>query len=210
MYLTYEDYQTMGGTLDEAAFGDMEFEAASVIDWHTFGRLRDEDYATLSDDVKKCVFRLIQLIQEQQALSLAGTGGDDETNVSAAVASQSNDGVSVSYNVLGAKDALLARSRRIVRENLRILDTWVQSEPRIHYSKPQAGTTALVSYVYDLESYEFCERMYHATGAFVTPGDCFEMPRSFRVGYASDQDELREGLAAVSAFLRQLEKEERA
>ena len=110
---------------------------------------------------------------------------------------------------LGAKDALLARSRRIVRENLQLLDDWVRSEPRIHYSKPQAGTTALVSYDYDLDSYAFCERMYHATGAFVTPGDCFEMPRSFRVGYASDQDELRQGLAAVSAFLRQLEKEER-
>ena len=111
---------------------------------------------------------------------------------------------------LGARDALLARSRRIVRDNLQILDDWVQGEPRIHYSKPRAGTTALVFYDYDLESYAFCERMYHATGAFVTPGDCFEMPRSFRVGYAGDQEELRQGLAAVSAFLRQLEKEERA
>ena len=111
---------------------------------------------------------------------------------------------------LGAKDALLARSRRIVRENLRILDAWVRSEPRLRYVKPKAGTTALVSYDYDLDSYAFCERMYRATGAFVTPGDCFELPRCFRVGYASDQDELREGLAAVSAFLRQLEKEGRA
>ncbi len=111
---------------------------------------------------------------------------------------------------LGARDALLARSRRIVRENLQILDDWVQREPRIHYVKPRAGTTALVFYDYDLESYAFCERMYHATGAFVTPGDCFEMPRSFRVGYAGDQEELRQGLAAVSAFLRQLEKEEQA
>ena len=111
---------------------------------------------------------------------------------------------------LGAQDALLSRSRRIVRENLQILDAWVQSEPRIHYAKPRAGTTALVFYDYALASYDFCEKMYHATGAFVTPGDCFEVPHSFRVGYASSRDELRQGLAAVSAFLRQLEKEEQA
>ena len=43
-------------------------------------------------------------------------------------------------------DALLSRNRGIVRENLAILDAWVRSEPRIHYHKPQAGTTALVYY----------------------------------------------------------------
>ena len=104
------------------------------------------------------------------------------------------------------KDALLARSRRIVRENLSILDAWVNSEPKLHYVKPQAGTTALVYYDYPFESRDFCKRMYDATGAFVTPGDCFEELRSMRIGYASDQQVLKDGLAAVSRFLRTLEE----
>ena len=105
------------------------------------------------------------------------------------------------------KDILLKRSRGIVRENLEILDTWVNSEPMIHYVRPRAGTTALVYYDYPLESYEFCIRMYRETGAFVTPGDCFEVPASMRIGYACDTQTLKDGLAAVSSFLRTLEEE---
>ena len=103
-------------------------------------------------------------------------------------------------------DKLLARNRAIVRENLAILDGWVKSEPRLTYTKPMAGTTALVYYDYDVPSYEFCERMYRETGAFVTPGDCFEQPHSVRIGYASDTQVLKDGLNAFSAFLRTLEQ----
>lgn len=55
---------------------------------------------------------------------------------------------------LAHSDKLLERNRGIVRENLAILDAWVASEPRLTYTKPQAGTTALVYYDYDLPSYE--------------------------------------------------------
>ena len=107
-------------------------------------------------------------------------------------------------------DVILERNRGIVRENLAVLDAWVQSEPRIRYRRPQAGTTALVYYDYTPDSYTFCTRMYHETGAFVTPGDCFEQPKSMRIGYASDVQTLKNGLAAISAFLRILEQEEQA
>ena len=104
-------------------------------------------------------------------------------------------------------DKLLARNRAIVRRNLAILDQWVQSEVRMSYRKPQAGTTALVFYDYDMDSYAFCERMYQEVGTFVTPGDCFEEKHSMRIGYASDTQELKDGLAAMSSFLRKIEQE---
>ena len=95
-------------------------------------------------------------------------------------------------------DKLLERSRKIVRENLQILDDWVSSEPHVSYVKPQAGTTALVYYDLDISSYEFCEEMYKKTGAFVTPGDCFEVPHSMRIGYAYGKQDLIDGLKAIS------------
>ena len=55
--------------------------------------------------------------------------------------------------------------------------------------------------------YEFCRRMYHATGAFVTPGACFEEEHCVRIGYAYGRQALRDGLAAFSAFLDQLAAE---
>ena len=108
---------------------------------------------------------------------------------------------------LSHSDTLLRHNRQIVRENLAILDDWVKSEPRIHYHKPQAGTTALVYYEYDLDSYTFCKRLLDETGAFVTPGDCFEEPKSMRIGYANDRQDLVDGLNAVSRLLRTLEAE---
>lgn len=98
-------------------------------------------------------------------------------------------------------DKLLERSRKIVRENLQILDDWVSSEPHVRYVKPKAGTTALVYYNLDIPSYEFCEEMYKKTGAFVTPGDCFEVPHSMRIGYAYGKQDLIDGLKAISEYI---------
>lgn len=98
-------------------------------------------------------------------------------------------------------DILLKRGRDIVRENLKILDDWVNSEAHVSYVKPKAGTTALVYYDLDIPSYEFCEEMYKKTGAFVTPGDCFEQEKSMRIGYAYGKQDLIDGLKAVSEYI---------
>lgn len=104
-------------------------------------------------------------------------------------------------------DRILERNRGIVRKNLAILEKWVNGEPHIRWHKPEAGTTALLYYDFAVPSYEFCTRMYHESGAFVTPGDCFEEPCSMRIGYACDTETLEAGLAAVSSFIRNLAKE---
>lgn len=101
-------------------------------------------------------------------------------------------------------DEMIRRNQAIVRENLAILDEWVQAHPHFYYTKPQAGTTALVYYDYDIPSYEFCERLYHETGSFVTPGECFEQPHSMRIGYACDAQTLKDGLATLADFAETL------
>ena len=102
------------------------------------------------------------------------------------------------------KEAILERNRSIVRNNLRILDDWINSSSHFFYTKPQAGTTALVYYDFDIPSYDFCRRLYDETGAFVTPGDAFGEKHSMRIGYGSDTETLKEGLKAISAFADKL------
>lgn len=102
---------------------------------------------------------------------------------------------------LQAADKLLERNRAIVRGNLAILDAWVQGQPHFYYTKPQAGTTALVYYDLDIPSMELCKEMYHRTGAFVTPGACFEQEYCIRIGYASDEQTLIDGLKAIDAYI---------
>ena len=102
MYLTYEEYQDMGGTLDETAFTDFEFHARVKVDWYTFNRLQRE--TEFPEAVKRCMYQLIKLLQEVAQANVTGATSADGA-VAAGVASQSNDGVSISYNTLSARDA---------------------------------------------------------------------------------------------------------
>lgn len=104
MYLTFTEYQSMGGTLDETTFNDLAFEASSLIDWYTFNRLQKE--TTFPDAVKRCMYKLIQYITTQQQVNGIGVNTSDSTTGGAGITSQSNDGVSVSYNVLSARDVV--------------------------------------------------------------------------------------------------------
>lgn len=105
MYLTYAEYQEYGGTLDETAFNDIEFEAESYVNWYTFDRLCDED--EIPERVKKCMYQIIKLIQKQlELMNTPITNSEDESESSAQVASEANDGVSVAYNVISANEAL--------------------------------------------------------------------------------------------------------
>ena len=113
----------------------------------------------------------------------------------------------VAAYALAHRDAVLERSHRIVRQNLNVLQEWVDSEPHLSFVRPEAGTTALVYYDYDIDSRTFCTDMIKKSGALVTPGDCFEEPKSMRIGYAysDNTDDLQKGLDAISAYMRTLE-----
>ena len=102
MYLTYEEYLNMGGTLDEAAFDNYLLDAEMLIDWYTFNRLEHE--TVIPEKVKKCVYKLISLEDMKSKAFVLGREVNGEGNAS--VASQSNDGVSISYNTISASQAL--------------------------------------------------------------------------------------------------------
>lgn len=108
---------------------------------------------------------------------------------------------------LSDAENILKRNRQIVRTNLAILDQWVNTQTHVSYVKPEAGTTALVYYDLNIPSRAFCEEMFHRTGAFVTPGECFELEHCMRIGYACDTATLRAGLAAVDEYIALKEKE---
>ena len=103
MYLSYEDYQSMGGTLDETTFDNYEYEAETIVNWYTFNRLKDEE--TYPDELARCMYRLIELAKlEADALMLGKQEGSSSEGSGQYIRSQSNDGVSISYNTISATD----------------------------------------------------------------------------------------------------------
>ena len=104
MYLTYVEYQTMGGTLEESAFNNFEFQAEALVNWYTFNRLKKD--TTFPTELKRLVFCLIALAQSKDGTLSNSSGSGSSSATGGAIASQSNDGVSISYNVLSAKDLM--------------------------------------------------------------------------------------------------------
>lgn len=105
MYLTYNEYREYGGTLDETAFADINFEAESYVDWYTFNRLWGEE--VISTRVKKCVYHIMKLIEAQETLLNAPISNSQSSATSASsISRMDNDGVSITYDIISAKDAL--------------------------------------------------------------------------------------------------------
>lgn len=111
MYLAYEDYQNMGGELDETAFNNLEFDAESTVNWYTFNRLKRPEWekALGSEELKRCMYQLIRLKQMEDALigaSAGVTGAGVGWRKEAGITQETNDGVSTSYNTLSSGDLM--------------------------------------------------------------------------------------------------------
>lgn len=111
MYLSYDEYKEYGGTLDEAAFNDLEFDAESTINWYTFNRLFRPEWksALSSEGLKRCMYQLIRLKQMENELLTSSTGGVGAGigwTKEAGITQESNDGVSVSYNTMSSGELM--------------------------------------------------------------------------------------------------------
>lgn len=123
MYLSYDEYKEYGGTLDETAFNDLEFDAESTINWYTFNRLKRPEWASVlnSDELKRCMYQLIRIKQmetELLATSSGGVGGGIGWTKEAGITQESNDGVSVSYNTLSSGELMAYFNGSKTKEDL--------------------------------------------------------------------------------------------
>lgn len=82
-YLNYEEYKSLGGTLDIMPFNILEFECRKRIDTRTQNRLLNIDL--IPQEVKMCMYAMIKAVEKAVV--------DKTTNV----ASESIDGYSVTY-----------------------------------------------------------------------------------------------------------------
>ncbi|MDD9640748.1 aminotransferase [Klebsiella michiganensis] len=102
------------------------------------------------------------------------------------------------------RDKIMARNHKMLRDNLQILDEWVNNEPLISYIRPHSGTTALLKYDLPISSREFCIRLLKHSGVMFTPGEVMDMEGYLRIGFANNSVIMKKGLLLVSRFLKEL------
>lgn len=93
LYLTYEEYQSIGGVVDESAFKRYIFKACSIIDKETFNRVEKE--SIVPDCVKYLCRDLVEYFSNHDST---------EKNISSKSESAGVISESVSYVNKSAKD----------------------------------------------------------------------------------------------------------
>ena len=110
-YLTYQEYISLGGTLDQLPFNILEFEARKKVDERTRARLKDVN--NIPEEVKMCMFKLINSIQSYSSNNKIGGKN---------IASETTDGYTVSY-VTGSNIQELVKAKDIELDD--IIDTYL-------------------------------------------------------------------------------------
>ncbi|HEY1330934.1 MAG TPA: aminotransferase class I/II-fold pyridoxal phosphate-dependent enzyme [Actinomycetota bacterium] len=103
------------------------------------------------------------------------------------------------------REAVLARTRRILRENLPRLESWIaEQEGLLTHVRPVAGAIATIRYALPIGSIALADRIRREQSVLIVPGKQFGLGRYFRVGFGYEIDHTLKGLARVEETLRQL------
>ena len=102
-------------------------------------------------------------------------------------------------------DKIYSRNREIVKKHQKIVQEWLDKQPHLHGTVMDGSPIAFLNYDYDLTSTEFGEALFEKTGTVVCHGDCFDMPRAFRLGFGYIETSiLKEALQVLGDFMATL------
>jgi len=93
---------------------------------------------------------------------------------------------------------LLERQRKRVARNRIVVAKFIESQSRLSWVPPEAGTVGFVRLEGDVD--ELVERL-QAKDSLVTPGRFFGAADHFRIGFGMEADQLTEGLTRLASVL---------
>ncbi|HWF85427.1 MAG TPA: aminotransferase class I/II-fold pyridoxal phosphate-dependent enzyme [Vicinamibacterales bacterium] len=103
------------------------------------------------------------------------------------------------------RSQILARTRRILNENLPVIVKWLDGHGGLFtYARPDAGAIVYVRYQHDINSTELVTRLRERKSVLIVPGDHFGMDRYLRIGFGDKPDYLRQGLTRLRELLAEL------
>jgi len=99
------------------------------------------------------------------------------------------------------RDTVLGRTQQIASENLRQLNAFMSANSEtIGWTPPRGGMTAFPWLLSGENSRAFCQAAAEQ-GILLAPGDCFDNPPHFRLGFAAIGDKLPEALNRLGELI---------
>jgi aspartate/methionine/tyrosine aminotransferase len=103
------------------------------------------------------------------------------------------------------REAILARTRRIIQTNLPFLEEWLNEYSHLfHYARPVAGAIAYFEYDFPINSTDLIYRLMKEKSVLLVPGDQFGLDKGIRVGFGYDIQKTLKGLAMMEELIRKL------
>jgi aspartate/methionine/tyrosine aminotransferase len=101
------------------------------------------------------------------------------------------------------RDVVLGRTQDIASKNLRLLDAFMaEHRETFGWIPPRGGMTAFPWLLREENSRPFCEEAAER-GILLAPGDCFDAPPHFRLGFAAMTDKFSDALSRLGEFVQQ-------
>jgi aspartate/methionine/tyrosine aminotransferase len=103
------------------------------------------------------------------------------------------------------REAILSRTRAIVRANFPRLEAWLRTHDDIfEWARPDAGAIAYARYELPIKSFELIERIRTQRSVLLVPGDMFGLKKGLRFGFGYDIDHTLKGLSLVDEVLAEV------
>jgi hypothetical protein len=102
------------------------------------------------------------------------------------------------------REALLARTRSIVRSNYTLVRQWIAQQEGLTHAAPDAGAIAFIRYPQPIGSAALADRLRDEQDVLVLPGAHFDMEGYIRIGFGAEPEYLLSALRGVSTLFRQL------
>jgi aspartate/methionine/tyrosine aminotransferase len=116
--------------------------------------------------------------------------------------SNTTTGEILSEIAIRERDVVLGRTQAIATRNLKLLERFLADHSDVlGWIPPEGGMTAFPWLVSGEHERPFCQAAAEH-GILLAPGDCFDMPSHFRLGFAAAGEEFPKALDRFGAFVK--------
>jgi aspartate/methionine/tyrosine aminotransferase len=100
------------------------------------------------------------------------------------------------------RDAILKRTREAACHNLQLLERFMAEQSDVlGWVRPAGGLTAFPWLLSEENARPLCQALAER-GVLLAPGDCFDVPSHFRLGFGGTEERFLQGLERFAEFLR--------
>ena len=116
--------------------------------------------------------------------------------------SNNTTGEILSEIAIRKRDVVLGKAQEAATRNLKLLERFMEEHRDVlGWIRPQGGMTAFPWLVSGENDRAFCQAATER-GILLAPGDCFETPSHFRLGFAAAGDDFPKALDRLGAFVK--------